>query len=100
MAMGLVFGTMAHEGNGLAPGQLLKEAEGEFLAVVFDGAVAAINCAAFKQFLPITATELGPREFPGQEGAEEGFAGAEICHPNIIARTWQAASAKAGGQDS
>lgn len=48
MAVGLVFGAMAHHGDVLTLGQFLKEAEGEFLAVVFDDAVAAINRAAFK----------------------------------------------------
>ena len=100
MAVGLGFGAMAHEGNGLAPGQFLKEAEGEFLAVVFDGAVAAVNRAAFKQFLAVTTVELGPGNFSIQHRAQQSFAGTKVGHPNIVSGTRQATSAKASGQDS
>jgi hypothetical protein len=48
VAIWLVFGAMAHDGNGFALRHFLKEAEGEFLSVVFDGAVAAVKGGTFK----------------------------------------------------
>lgn len=48
VAVRFVFEAMTHDGNGFALCQFLKEAEGEFLSVVFDGAVLAINGEAIK----------------------------------------------------
>jgi hypothetical protein len=39
VAVGLVFGAVAEDGDGGVLGETLKEAEGEFLAVILDGAV-------------------------------------------------------------
>ena len=69
MAVTLPFGAMAHQGDRLAFCELLKEAEGEFLPVVLDRAIAAVNGAAFKQFFPITTIELGPGYLAIQERA-------------------------------
>jgi hypothetical protein len=60
VAMPLLVSAMAHQRDGLAIRQLLKQAEREFLAVIFDGAIAVIKASAFKQFRPITTSELGP----------------------------------------
>ena len=46
--MGFILSAMAHHGYGFALRQFLQKAQREFLAVVLDGAIAAIDGAAFK----------------------------------------------------
>ena len=58
--MFLVLGAMTEESHGLAPGQMLQETQGEFLAVILDLLVAAINRPVFAQFPAISDAELGP----------------------------------------
>ena len=99
MAVWLIFGAMAHHRHGSAFGQLLEQTEGEFLAVIFDGAIAAVNGATFKQFVPVTTSELGPGNLSIQHRAQQSFAGTKVGHPNIVAGGGQATAAKAGGQN-
>ena len=67
MTMRLVFGAMAEQRHGLIFDQTLKEPQREFLSVILDALVAAINRPAFPQFAAITAAELGPGNFAGQK---------------------------------
>jgi hypothetical protein len=62
MTVGLLFSALAHHGNSFALGQFLKQPQGELLSVVFDGAIAPVNRAAFEQFLSVSPAELGPRD--------------------------------------
>jgi hypothetical protein len=84
MAVWFILGAMAHERNGPALGQVLKEAKGEFLSVIFDLRVASVNSARFKQFFPVPSAELGPGNFSLLDGTQQSFTGAEVCHPDVI----------------
>src|SRR5438477_6227028 len=97
--MRLVWGAMAHHSHGPAFRQFLKEAEGEFLPMVLDGAIAAVNRAAFKQFLPVTAIKLAPGYLFIQHRAQQLLAGTKVGHPNVVARGRHATSTKASGQN-
>jgi hypothetical protein len=44
-------------------GKMLQEPQSEFLAVIFDLLVAAINPSVFAQFPAIPDAELGPGDF-------------------------------------
>lgn len=63
MAMLLVFGAMAQQRHGLVLGKMLQETQSEFLAMIFDSLVAAIDRAVLTQFLAISIAEFGPRDF-------------------------------------
>jgi len=100
VAMRFILAAMAHQGYGLVFRQLLKPAQGKFLSMVLDGLVAAINGAAFVQFLPVAPPELKPSNLAGLGGPEECFAGSEICHPDVIPRGWHATPTKTGRKNS
>ena len=85
MAMWLVFGAMAEQRHGLILRQVLEEAQGEFLAVILDSLITAIDQSVFPQFLTVAITEFGPGNFPRQKLVPELLARAEISHPNIEA---------------
>lgn len=70
VAVLFVFGALAHEGEGLVFGQFLEEAQCEFLAVVFDGAVFFVDGAVGEKFGFVALGEFGPVDFFGFEGAQ------------------------------
>lgn len=63
VAMLLILGAMTQEGQGLGSRQMLKEAKSEFLAVILDLLIAAINRPVFAQFPAISDAELAPGDF-------------------------------------
>lgn len=100
MAMRLIFIAVAHDGDGMALREGLKKSKGEFLSVVFDRAVEAVDGAAFKQLSPVSLGEFSPRQSTRLERPEQGFARTEVGHPDVIARFAQATASDASGQDS
>jgi hypothetical protein len=100
MAVRLVLGAVAEQGNGPSFGEFLQEAQGKLLAMVFDRMIAAVNRATFEQFVAVPPAEIGPGDFSGQHGAKQRFGGAEISHPDMVTGGAQAASAEAGGEDA
>ena len=80
----LVFGAMAQQRHRLILRKMLQEAQGEFLAVIFDYLVEEIDRAAFAQFPAISSAELRPRDFPRQKVVPQLLARPEIGHPNIV----------------
>lgn len=73
---------MAKKGYRVAFRHPLKQAQGEFLAMVLDGLVALVGAAAVEQFGPVQPGIRRPGDF--LKAAEELFAGAEIWHPDIV----------------
>jgi hypothetical protein len=53
MAIHLILGAVAHDGDPTSFGQRLKQPKRELLAVVPDGFVLAVNVTRIKQLLPI-----------------------------------------------
>ena len=70
VAVNFVLRAMAHQGHGTALGQLLEQAQGKFLAVVFDGSIALVHGSGLEQFLAVTMAEFGPGDFAAQESAQ------------------------------
>lgn len=60
MAMLLVLVAETQESDSLIRGEMLEEAESEFLTVVLDRCVAGIKCRALKQLIPISPREFTP----------------------------------------
>lgn len=84
VTMRFTFGAMAEQRHRLILGKMLQEPESEFLAVIFDYLVAAIDRAALAQFLAIASIEYLPRDFASQKFIPEVLARPEIGHPNIV----------------
>ena len=100
VAMLLVFGAMAQQRHSLVLRKMLQEAQSEFLAVILDSLVAAIDRAVLAQFLAISVAEFGPRDFSRQKFIPELLARPEIGHPNIVAIFRQAAAPAARRENS
>src|SRR5207302_1875887 len=83
MTMRLVFGAMAEQRHGLIFGQMLKKPQCEFLPVILDSLVAAINRPAFPQFATIAAAESRPRDFAGLKFLSQALARSQVGHPNV-----------------
>lgn len=81
--MRLVFSAMAEQRHRLIFGEMLQEAESEFLAMILDSLIAAIDRPAFPQFLAVSVAEFGPFDFSRQKFVPELLTWAEIGHPNI-----------------
>jgi hypothetical protein len=83
MAMRLVFSAMAEQGHRLILGEMLQEAQGEFLAVILDSLISPIERAAFAHFLAVSIAEFGPGDCACKKFAPELLTRTQICHPNI-----------------
>src|SRR5438067_12836687 len=83
VTMRLVFGAMAEQRHGLSLGQMLQEPQREFLPVILDAFVAAINRPAFPQFAAITAAEFRPGDLAGQKFLSQSLARSQVGHPNV-----------------
>ena len=81
-------------------GQFLQKAQGEFLPMILDGPIAAIDTASFEQFLAITPSKFGPAHAAVLELPQQDFARTKVSHPDIIKVAGQATAAKAARQDS
>jgi hypothetical protein len=90
VTMALVFGAMAEQRHRLILRKMLQEPQSEFLTVIFDSVVAAIDRAALAQFLTIASAEYLPRDLASQKFIPEVLARPEIGHPNIISLFRQA----------
>lgn len=78
-----VFSTMAQQRHRLIFGEMLQEAQSEFLTVILDSLIAAIDRSVLAQFLAVSVAEFGPSDFSGQKFVPELLAWAEISHPNV-----------------
>lgn len=76
MTMPFIFGALAHEGDRFVFRDSLQQAQREFLAVVFDGAVVAVDGAVGEEFLFVTLGEFGQINLTGFKCAQGGFGGA------------------------
>ena len=92
VAVLLVFRAMAKQRHRLASRKMLQEAQSEFLAVILDSLVAAINRTILTQFPGISVAEFWPSNRPGQKFTPECLARPKICHPDIVAVFRQAAA--------
>jgi len=97
MAMQLILSAMAHYCDSPAFCQCLEQSERKFLPVVFDGAIAAVSGAAFKQLLPVTTAEFSPGYFSALPRVEQPFTRAEIGHPDMIPTGGHTAATKTSG---
>lgn len=100
MTVPLLLRALAHQGNSFAFRKFCEQTQREFLAVIFDGAIATVNGSAFKQFHPVTTSKLRPGDSPGKKGARQGFAGPGIRHPHLVAGGRQVTTAKSGRENS
>jgi (2Fe-2S) ferredoxin len=99
MAMLLILGAMAEQRYRLALRQMLKEAQGEFLAVILDSLIAEIDRPALAQFLTVTVAVFRPGDLSSQEFIPKLLARPEIRHPDMVAIFRQAAAPASRGQD-
>ena len=90
--MRFVLGAMAQQRHSLALGKMLQEAQGKFLAVVFNSLIALIDRSVFAQFLAIPIAELRPADFSGNEFIPELLAWPQVGHPDIVTILWDAAA--------
>jgi len=98
VAMFLLFGAMAEQSDRSRPSKMLQEAQGEFLAVIANGAVSPVDRSRLEQFLAISPAELLPGNLFRQERPQQRLARADIRHPDVVSVLWQSATAKACGQ--
>src|SRR5690242_7562723 len=85
MAVLLLFRAVAQEGHSLRLRELLDQPKRKFLAMIFDGAVPAIDCRRFEQFLAVTCAELAPGDLTFLKAAQKLFARAKVRHPDMVA---------------
>ena len=83
VTMRLVFRAMTEQRHGLIFGQVLQEPQREFLPVILDSLVAAINRPVFPQFAAITAAEFRPGDFAGLKFLSQSLARSQVGHPNV-----------------
>ena len=100
MTMLFVLGTMAQQRHRVIFGEMLEETQGEFLAVILDSLIAAIDRAALAQLFPISLAVLRPGDFPRQKFIPELLARAEVCHPDMVKVFRQAPSSAARRENS
>ena len=99
MAMPLLLGAMTKERHSSRLRQVLEESQGEFLAVIFDSFVAAIDPARFPQFFQIPAAVFLPGNLVRQNGVSQFLARTEVWHPDIETIAGQATSPPTGRQN-
>jgi hypothetical protein len=100
VTVSLVFSAMAEKRHRLMLRKMLQEPQSEFLAVIFDSLVAAIDRAVFAQFLAIASAEYLPRDLARQKFIPEVLARPEIGHPNIVSVFRQASASATGRENS
>src|SRR5437868_4680593 len=100
VTMRLVFGAVAHQRDGRLAGDLLKQTQGEYLAVVFYGAILPVNCPALKQFFAIAPAEIAPIDAACEHVPLQLLAWAEVRHPDVVSESCHAPAAKPGCQNS
>ena len=83
VTMRLFFRAMAEQRHGLIFGEMLQEPQREFLPVILDSLVPAINRPAFPQFAAITAAEFRPGNFGGLKFFSQSLARSQVGHPNV-----------------
>ena len=98
--MFLLLGAMAQQRHGPVPGEMLEETQGEFLAVIFNSLVTAVDRAAQAQFLAIAFAEFRPGDLARQQFIPELLAWPEVCHPNIVSVSWQSPAQAARRENS
>ena len=96
MAILLVFIAEARQCDGLTEGELLQEAEGEFLTVALDRCIADVERPAIKQLTSISSGELAPGDLPRLKSPQKFFARSQAWHPDVIAIGWKCVAVKAG----
>ena len=100
MAMLFRFRAMTQQSNCALLRQLLKQAQCEFLAVVFDRAISLVHRPAFKKFLAIAASELAPADLVGQDRAQQLLGWTKIRHPDVVGGSRQAPAAESRRQNA
>jgi len=100
MAVRFILGAVAEQSDGLPLGEVLKQAKGKFLPVVFDHVIPRVDRAVFKKLGLIAAAKGFPADFAGLNLAQELLAWSKIGHPDIITVLWQTAAPQARGEDA
>jgi hypothetical protein len=68
--------------------------------MVLNGSAALVDRAIKEKFLSILLCKLRPRETLILDRAKKSLARTKIRHPDVVARRWQASTAKASHQNS
>jgi hypothetical protein len=99
MAMLFILGAMAKQRNGSGFGQVLEKPQGEFLAVILDPLIPAIDRARLAQLCQITAAVFRPGYLTREDCISQLLARPEVCHPNVETIAGQSPAAPARRQD-
>jgi len=100
VAVGLIFFAVAHQRDGAPPTKFLKQAQGEFLSMVLDEAVAPIYAATLLQLRAIAPCKLAPTNPLLLSIAEQRFTWPEVGHPHVISALRQASPSNTGHKDT
>ena len=96
----LLFRAMTQQSDRVGLGQLLEQAQREFLAVILDRSIFPVNRPTFEEFLAITSTEPAPADLAGLYRPQQLLARTEVRHPDIISGRGHAAPTKPRGQNA
>jgi hypothetical protein len=98
MTVRLVLRAMAHESYVPTPRKNAQQTQGELLAVVLDSLVLRVCLKLPEQFGTITAAKVSPRQPARTVGMQQALTRAQIRHPYIVFRSFQATPLRARGQ--
>ena len=100
MAVRFIFGAMAQQRDRAVPSDRLQQPEGEFLTVILDRGIGAVQFIALKQFFAVAMAELLPFDPARLKVAQQTFARTKIGHPDIVLRCRHAPATKSCRHDT